>query len=282
MSREGRKSSQELPLPMSAQDAAVYEAHVVPRFSALFGRLLLSEVPDGERLQVLDVGCGTGYPSLEILKRLGPSGRVIAIDPDPALVDVARRRALEHAGRRIFFKVDAGETLSFGDQVFDLVVGNLALGVLGRPEAALAEMRRVLAPGGRLVLTHALDGTFEEVLDMFRELALKRDDAALGKRVDRIAGRYPEATALEALVQSAGFADVRVREEEFQLPLGSANELASDPALRFVGLPEWRWIAGFERDGAQILEQAMRALDTYFGGGPLTLRVHAGVVVGRV
>src|SRR5690606_15295012 len=121
-------------------------AHVVPRYSALFGRLLLAEVPTGERLQVLDVGCGSGYPALEVMRRLGEGGRVIAIDPDPALVDVARRRALDEAGRRIFFKVESADQLGFGRDVFDVVMGNLALGALETPEQALEEMRRVLVP----------------------------------------------------------------------------------------------------------------------------------------
>lgn len=265
----------------TTQDAALYDAHVVPRYSVLFGRMLLAELPARERLQVLDVGCGTGYPALDVLRRLGEGGRVIAIDPDAALIDVARRRALDESGRRIFFKVESAEQLSFGDEVFDLVVGNLALAAFEAPERALAEMRRVLAPSGRLLLTHALSGTFEEVLDVFREVALKNDDARIAQRVERIAGRYPSASTLEAIMASAGFLDLKVKTEEFQVSFGSAAEIFTDPMTRFIGLPEWRWTAGFEEGSERVLDQVQRSLDTYFGGGPLTLRVSAGLVSAR-
>ena len=281
MNRPTNESSPRMAAVTTSKDAAVYDAHVVPRYSSLFGRLLLSKVPARERVQVLDVGCGTGHPAIEMLARIGEGGRVIAIDPDTALLDVARRRALDDAGRRIFFKSASAEKLDFGNEVFDIVTGNLTFGAWLQPETALAELHRVLVDGGLLLLTHALEGTFEEVLDMFREIALRRDNKALSARIERIAGRYPTPATLEAVIANAGFSDVRVITEEFQMPFRSARELLTDPALRFIAVPEWRWIAGFEDGGDKILEEVPKTLDTYFGGGPISLRVRAGLVVAR-
>jgi ubiquinone/menaquinone biosynthesis C-methylase UbiE len=276
-----RKSSQRLAAVGTDREAATYDAHVVPRFSALFGRMLLARLPRDERLQILDIGCGSGYPALDIMRRLSAGGRVIAIDPDAALIDLARRRALDDAGRRIFFKVESADVLSFGNEVFDVVTANLALASFQQPESALGEMYRVLVRGGRLLLTQPLTGTFEEVFDMFREVALKRDDEALRQRTERIAARYPEPSTLEAVVRGAGFDGVEILTEEFQIPFGSAGEIFSDPMIRFVALPEWRWIAGFDQGAEELLGQVQRHLETYFGGGPLSLRVHAGLALAR-
>src|SRR5262249_45002960 len=147
---------------------------VVPRYSAVFAQMILDATPRGARLRVLDVGCGSGVPSLPLLGRLEAQSRVVAIDREQALIDIARRRALGDDGRRIFFKCEAAAPLRFGDEVFDLVVANLVLGSLDHG-TALAEMKRVLAPGGRILLTQALAGSFEEVLDMLREVALRTD-----------------------------------------------------------------------------------------------------------
>ncbi len=265
----------------TANDAAIYDAHVVPRYSSLFGRMLLARLPTRDRVQVLDVGCGTGHPALEMLSKLGEGSRVIAIDPDTALLDVARRRALEEAGRRIFFKAASAERLDFGSEVFDVVTANLTFGAWSQPEHALAEIGRVLADDGLLLLTHALAGTFEEVFDMFREVALRRDDKALAARIERIAGRYPSPATLEAVIANAGFHDVHLETEEFQLPFPSAREILSDPAVDFIAAPEWRWIAGFDEGDEHTLDEVVQTLDTYFGGGPLSMRVHAGLVVAR-
>lgn len=274
-------SSQRMGAVSSAQDAALIDAHVVPRYGALFGRMLLSRVPTAERVQVLDIGCGTGHPSLDLLERLPEGSRVIAIDADPALIDHARLRARGNAGRHIFFSVASAEELKFGDEVFDVVIGNLVLHALPSPERALGEARRVLVDGGLLLLTVALDGSFVELFDMFRELALKHDDAQLAARVERIAGRYPSANVLEAMATTNGFTAVDVTTDDLQLPFSRATEIPSDPMMRFVSLPELSWIAGPGEEGARRLSQAIEALDTYFGHGPLSVGVSAGLLVAR-
>lgn len=261
----------------SEQDAAVYEAVVVPRYSALFSRLILDAIPEGARGTILDVGCATGHPSFELLARMGDAGRVIAVDRDSGLVDLARRRAFDTEGKRIFFKVEAAEKLSFGDEVFDYVVSNLALEEADAPERVLAEMRRVLAPGGQLLLTRTLAGTFEEVLDMLRESALRRGDEGMLARAQAEADRHPDVERLEAAVRAAGFSNIGVHEETFRLPYRSANELMADRLLSFVAFPSWRAVAGAEV-ADEVLAEVEGALDTYFAGGPLSLTVHGALV----
>ncbi len=82
-------------------------------------------------------------------------------------------------------------------------------------------------------------------------------------------------------MRAAGFSDCTVKTEEFQIAFGSAAEVLSDPMIRMIALPEWRWIAGFEEGSEHILDRVVRTLDTYFGGGPLSLRVSAGLVIAR-
>ncbi len=262
-------------------DALVYDSVVVPRWSSLFGRILLSRMPTSGRVQVLDVGCGTGHPAYDAMRRLGEGSRVIAIDRDAALVDLARRRALDDAGTRIFFKVEPVERLSCGDEVFDLVIGNLVLGSLDDETAALGEIRRVLVPGGRVLLTRTLAGTFEEVLDMLRDVALRHDAAEVTRRIEVVAARYPSGASLAAQVRASGFTQVDVSEEELRLPFRNARELFGDALLRVIAMPEWRWICGMGEGAQELLGEAERTLDTYFGGGPVSLTVRAGVVEAR-
>ena len=280
MSDRARKPSKPTPI-FSEQDAALYESIVVPRYSGLFARLVLREIASGTRATVLDVGCGTGHPAFDVLRRLGPHGRVIAVDRDPTLVELARRRALDDAGRRIFFKVADAEALEFGDEVFDLVVGNLVVGQLDTPSQALGEMHRVLLKGGKLLLTRALAGTFEEILDMFLEVATRRDLPAVADRVATVAARYPSPSEVAATARAAGFDEVEVKTEACKLSFRNARELFADPLWRFVGLGEWRWIAGSEPGHESLFVEVERALDTYFGASALSVTVNAGLLIAR-
>jgi ubiquinone/menaquinone biosynthesis C-methylase UbiE len=277
----GRRSR---PTPVSAtteQEAALYDSVVVPRYSSLFAQMLLQQIPDNARATVLDIGCGTGHPTFEVLRRLDDGGRVVGIDRDNALLDIARRKALDLAGKRLFFKVGLAEELEFGDQVFDIVIGNLVMPQLDSPADALAEMKRVLVPSGQLLLTRATEGTFEEVLDMLREVALREDLPSVEQRVEQVAARYPSATAFANQVRAAGFADVEVTEETFRLPFRTAREIFEHPLIGFVGMSEWRWIAGLDDGGRRVIEDVAKSLDTYFAGGPLSLTVRGCLVSAR-
>ncbi len=176
------------------------------------------------------------------------------------------------------------DELSFGDEVFDLAVGNLIFGGLEADatavgeKTALGEIRRVLGPGGRALLSRPLAGTFEEVLDMLREVALRRDLSGAQKRLDVLSTRHPTADAWAAQLAAAGFTDVHVHVGEHRLAFKSARELFADPLVRVVAMPEWRWIAGLGPGSETVLEEAERALDTYFAGGPISLTVVAGSV----
>lgn len=96
--------------------------------------------------RVLDVGCGTGLLARAAIAVVGEHGSVTAIDPSPAMIDRARRRGLS----RLYLGI--AESLPFADATFDLVTMGYALRHVSDVDRAFAEFRRVLRPGGRVVL----------------------------------------------------------------------------------------------------------------------------------
>ena len=92
---------------------------------------------------VLDVGTGTGAAALAAH---GRGARVVAVDADAGMVEAARARGVDA-------RIAVLPELPFPDGEFDAVAGNFVLNHVGRPRAALAEVQRVLRPGGRVALT---------------------------------------------------------------------------------------------------------------------------------
>lgn len=105
-------------------------------------RRLLSDVTG----DVLEIGAGTGlnFPIYSA------GSKVAAIEPDPSMIRRARERAAEASAAIQVFQVDA-QRLPLDDQSFDYVVGTLVMCTIPAPEKALAEIRRVLRPGGKYV-----------------------------------------------------------------------------------------------------------------------------------
>ena len=83
--------------------AKVYDAEILPVWTGRFARLLLRNVHVPPKAMVLEVGCGTGHVALELARKMDQQSRVIALESSSPLLDVAREKAGDLSGRRIFF-----------------------------------------------------------------------------------------------------------------------------------------------------------------------------------
>jgi ubiquinone/menaquinone biosynthesis C-methylase UbiE len=132
---------------VTASAAEIYDAFFVP---ALFGQfteavLDVAAVAPGQR--VLDIGCGTGVLARAARDRVGPAGRVVAVDPNDGMLDVARRASAE-----IDWKAGVAEELPAPDASFDRSISQFALMFFTDTAAAFAEIARVTRPDGRVAL----------------------------------------------------------------------------------------------------------------------------------
>jgi ubiquinone/menaquinone biosynthesis C-methylase UbiE len=143
-------------------------------------RALLTPVP-GER--ILEVGPGTGYYSLAVARLLGPGGRLEVLDVQPAMLDELMRRAATRGIANIVPKAGDAARLPYPDATFDAVYLVATLGEIAQRNEALCELRRVVKPGGRVVI-----GEGQPDPHMISSLQLQEMAAAAELRVERQAG----------------------------------------------------------------------------------------------
>jgi demethylmenaquinone methyltransferase / 2-methoxy-6-polyprenyl-1,4-benzoquinol methylase len=99
----------------------------------------------GSGMQVIDVGIGTGLLAREALTLIGPGGRLVGVDPSPGMMEQARLPGVTMLQGR-------AEQIPQPDASADFVTMGYALRHIGDVDAAMSEFRRVLRPGGRLLL----------------------------------------------------------------------------------------------------------------------------------
>jgi SAM-dependent methyltransferase len=159
--------------------------------------LAVADLHDGER--VLDLGSGGGIDVLLSARRVGPSGFAYGVDMTDDMLTLARANATEAGAENVEFLKGEIEALPLPDAAVNVVISNCVINLSTDKPAVLAEMFRVLVPGGRIGIT---DVVAEDHLPV-------ADRQAAGSHVGCIAGALSGAEYLDGL-SAAGFADSSV------------------------------------------------------------------------
>lgn len=157
----------------------------------------LGEIRPGER--VVDCGSGAGTDALIAARLVGPTGRVIGVDMTPEMIAKARANALVAGLSNVEFREGLLEALPVETGWADVVISNGVLNLVPDKAAALAEMHRVLRPGGRL---QAADIVLDRSVS-----ARSKQDVSLWTGC--IAGGLLEGE-IRALLAGAAFVDVEL------------------------------------------------------------------------
>lgn len=194
-----------------------YQRYFVPAIAIpVSGDLLrAANLQPGER--VLDVACGTGLIARLAAAHVGPTGSVTGIDIAPDMIDVAKATP-SPAGPPIEWHESDATALPAPNDSYDVVLCQMGLMFMEDRPAALAEMRRVLAPGGRLVVN--TPGDIQPTFELMEQAIVDHINPELGGFVRAVFSMHdPDAVA--TLLRDAGLEDVSstLSNAIFELPL---------------------------------------------------------------
>ena len=260
--------------------AAAYDTDVYQQWLKPFEDLLHRRIETLPKGMALEIGCATGRGTERLMNALGGKIRLVAQEDRNFLLDLARARLADQVGSRLFFNSDQLPRLRYDEKVFASVVANLSWWERADRAALLAEMVRVLDDEGQVVLTAPLAGTFSELIDLAREVAVKLDQAPkLEPGIAAMEAMFATPEDWTAEVERAGLVNARVDCEELELPYVSSHELFSSTLAqaRWAGL----WRRAFGESDKRVLWHVRQMIDTYWAEGKFTLTVAAGCLTAR-
>ena len=207
----------------------IYERVLVGPLFRPFAEQLMTRVGPNRGDSVIDVACGTGIVARVARERLGPEARIVGVDVAPAMLAVARTvdPTIDwRQGNAVSLPVSAGEQ-------FTVLTCHQGLQFMPDKPAAIREMRRVLAPGGRAAI--ATWRSLEDIPGM-RDLNAVAE-RHLGPIVDA-RHSFGDATELKGLLVDAGFSHVSVQTLAHDVQFADGAVFARLNAMAVIGMSE--------------------------------------------
>lgn len=198
------------------------DAQIAPFTRAVLDRAGLKP---GER--VLDIGCGCGASTLAAAARVTPGGSAMGVDISRPMLQRARDRASAGGAANVEFVEADAQTYPFESGAFDAAVSRFGVMFFADSAAAFANVRRALEPGGRLAfvcwrpmtenpwMTIPMIAAAQHI-----ELPPPPDPNGPGPFA------FADDARLRGILQSEGFADIRIDKHDYRMPIGSTGALA--------------------------------------------------------
>jgi arsenite methyltransferase len=256
----------------NADLASVYDE--IPLWSAPFGLALLARVPMKPGMTVLDVGCGTGFPLLELAQRLGDTCRIYAIEPWSAALDRVKLKIHHYDLRNVQLIHDTAENMTFADGMFDLVVSNVGMNNVSDLERVLTKCYAACKQGAQLIATVNLPDTMKLFYDVFESVLrdLGREDDVTSMKAHMHAKRKSlEETTLS--IEGSGFVISEIAEDSFGMRFLNGTCLFAHYFIRLAFMESWKGIlkTGDAKAVFRILEQRLNDVASREGELNLTI-----------
>jgi SAM-dependent methyltransferase len=253
-----------------------YDRYLGPVYMDPFARDLVRRLDPAPAGTVLELACGTGIATRRLRDRLPPATRLVATDLNEPMLEVARRKFRPE--EQVEWKAADACALPFAAGSFSAVVCQFGLMFMPDKAAAIREARRVLAPGGILMLN---------VWDSLERNDLPRTGhETIGSLFPGHAPDFYQVPfslhrpeALRGLLADAGFTDIRIETAALDGTSPSARDLA-------IGMVEGNPVANDIRQRGTVpietvIDSVAAAVSARFGDRPVRARMQALVVSGR-
>ena len=198
----------------------IYEEQNVPGLFRPLAEITLRQVDVHEGDRVIDVACGTGIVGRLLAEKVGKSGTLIGIDLNAGMIEVAKHYS-PPAGANVEWRQGDVVALPFPDASFDLAFCQQGLQFFPDKLAALKELRRVLAPGGSMILT-----VWSEISEIAaaQSVALAKYVSAEAAKSSLAPFSFRDYDDIKALMVEAGFQAIQLETLVVERRMGPAEE----------------------------------------------------------
>ncbi len=250
-----------------------YESYV-GRWSRQIGDKFLSWLDPCDGLRWVDLGCGTGALTSQVLSQCNPKS-VVGVEPSEDFLMLARQQIKD---KRVEFRQGSGTEIPIGDQEVDIAVSGLVLNFVPDQKLTLAELRRITVPGGTIAAYVWDYAGHVQFMRYFWDAAVRLDPKARDKDEGI---RFPicQPEPLIELFENAGSRDVIVEPIDIPTPFSDFDDYWA-PFLSGIA-PAPGYCMSLDKEHRERLKNLLRETLPTDAGGRILLAARAWAVRGE-
>lgn len=233
----------------------------LPLWAAPFGLQLLNLVNIKRNIKALDIGCGLGFPLIELSQRLGESGHVYGIDPWNEALDRVRLKLRVYGINNVTVINGYAEEMQFEDKYFDLIVSNNGINNVQNPEQTLKECGRVCKPDGQFIFTFNTEETMMEFYTVFQEVLEEENlENEIQKMKEHIYSKRKPVGEIKKITEDSGFQIINIKYDSFEYRFVDGTAMFNHYVIKYWFLDSWKKILG-RRDPDQVFDKVESRLN---------------------
>ena len=215
----------------------------LPLWSAPFGLKLLDTIKLSHNIKALDIGCGLGFPVIELAQRLGDTSKVFGIDPWEKATERTLFKIKKYGINNVEIIQGIAEELPFEDSFFDLIVSNNGINNVQNMELALSECARVSKPNAQFVITLNLEDTMIEFYQVFEKVLENNNlNSEIVKMKEQIYFKRKPLSEMKELITSIGFRIINIQHDKFYLRFVDGLTMFNHSLIKYWFLDGWKSI----------------------------------------
>jgi len=215
----------------------------LPLWSAPFGLKLLDIIEYKKNIRVLDIGCGMGFPLLELGQRLGDTCQLHGIDPWEEALDRARFKLQVYNIKNVKLVNIAAENLPFDDKYFDLIISNNGINNVQDIVQTMKECFRVSRPEAQMVFSLNTPDTMKEFYSIFQEVLQEEGlENEVREMESQIYSKRRPLNELIEITKNSGFKIVNLFEDTFTMKFADGSAMLNHCLIKYWFMDGWKKI----------------------------------------
>lgn len=259
--------------------AFLQDLYVATDWGERFAELVDAHVELPKEGRALYIAAGTGGHALALQERAGAKLRLTCVDENDECLELARAKAVAFREGTEFQREDL-KSLSFADNLFDLVLGDASLRAPSDLKSVLAEMVRVASSGATVAWWLPTYSSFGEFFSIYWEALQNAGLADHSSDVENLITGLPTVAEVESWVSQAGLEDVVSWTAIEEFDYESGEQFFNSPLITDFLLQNW--LASVPEDSREkVMQELGRIIDEERHSGEFALTLKPTLVVGK-